>query len=94
MCIRDSHNAAQSYVEAGIYECLSEIHPDSYHAETIRDQLTTSSQMKELLGKIWPLLTPADCYMIYFLRMLYWLPPLVSDYQNLNKTVLGVHAKS
>ena len=54
------HNAAQSFVEAGIYEYLSEIHPDSFHSDTIRDQLAASKQMKELLERMWPLLTPAE----------------------------------
>ncbi len=54
------HNAARKFVEQEIYQELSLIHPDRKHVDTIREQLESTEQMKELFGSMWPILSPAQ----------------------------------
>ncbi|MEM7273034.1 MAG: UvrD-helicase domain-containing protein [Actinomycetota bacterium] len=55
-----THNAARKFVTQSLYEALSANHPDGTAAEVIEEQLADSTEVREALGWMWPVLTPAQ----------------------------------
>ncbi len=67
-----THNAARKYVVAELFEALAAHHPDGVSADMVEDQVGASSEVKEALMWMWPVLTPA-----HLLHDLYGSPALI-----------------
>ncbi|MGI9595060.1 MAG: HelD family protein [Acidimicrobiales bacterium] len=55
-----SHNAARKFVVQSLFEALAAHHPDGVTAEAAREQLADTPEVREALGWMWPVLTPAQ----------------------------------
>ncbi|MEM9653888.1 MAG: UvrD-helicase domain-containing protein [Actinomycetota bacterium] len=55
-----THNAARKFVVQSLYEALAAHHPDGTDVEVVKEQLEDSPEVREALGWMWPVLTPAQ----------------------------------
>jgi DNA helicase IV len=55
-----THNAGRKYVEQSLYEALAEHHPDGADVDAVREQLSGTTEVREALLWMWPVLTPAQ----------------------------------
>ncbi len=55
-----THNAARRFVVQSLFEALAANHPDGVEVEVAREQLTDAPEVREALGWMWPVLTPAQ----------------------------------
>ncbi len=55
-----SHNAARKFVIQSLFEALAAYHPDEVTADATREQLADTPEVREALGWMWPVLTPAQ----------------------------------
>ncbi len=55
-----SHNAARKFVVQSLFEALAAYHPDEVTADATREQLADTPEVREALGWMWPVLTPAQ----------------------------------
>jgi DNA helicase IV len=55
-----THNAARKFVVQSLFEALAEYHPDKPAVEAVREQLSETPEVREALGWMWPVLTPAQ----------------------------------
>ena len=55
-----THNAARKYVVNELWEALAEHHPDPVSADMVAEQLADSTEVREALLWMWPVLTPAQ----------------------------------
>ncbi len=54
-----THNAARRFVIQSLFEALAEHHPDEVTVEAVQEQLADTTEVREALLWMWPLLTPA-----------------------------------
>jgi DNA helicase IV len=55
-----SHNAARKYVAQSLYEAVAAHHPDGVSPEVVAEQLGDTTELREALLWMWPVLTPAQ----------------------------------
>ena len=55
-----THNAARKFVVQSLFEALATHHPDGVAVEVAREQLEDTPEVREALGWMWPVLTPAQ----------------------------------
>lgn len=56
-----THNGARRFVENEVFAALAASHPtDELDAKTVRDRLRDTIEVREALGWMWPILTPAQ----------------------------------
>ncbi len=55
-----THNGARKFVVQSLFEALAEHHPDGVSVESAREQLADTPEVREALGWMWPVLTPAQ----------------------------------
>ncbi|MGH1488881.1 MAG: HelD family protein [Acidimicrobiales bacterium] len=55
-----NHNAARRFVADSLYEALAAYHPDDVTADAVKEQLSSTPEVREALLWMWPLLTPAQ----------------------------------
>jgi DNA helicase IV len=54
------HNAGRRYVESELFQALARSDRDDTSATTVRDRLRSTSEVREALEWMWPVLTPAQ----------------------------------
>jgi DNA helicase IV len=56
-----THNGARRFVESEVFAALAASHPtDDVDPENVRDRLRDTDEVREALGWMWPILTPAQ----------------------------------